>query len=433
MKYGYQLSVAILLACFACNTGYKPTAEAHIPYDSALNYIDGAAFVERQLDGTGVKVGVIDIGFTNADKHVALREIFDRHNIGATKDFVSSERKEFYEPLSEQDEHGTNTLKYLGGRDSLLQYGLATNATFYLARTDDALSESRQEEENFLKALEWLHENGVRLVNVSLGYGFGFDRPEENYFPDDMNGVTSQVSKAATRFITEHNMIIVVSAGNNGDNPWQVINTPADAKDVITVGVTDKMKMKAAVSSKGSEKTVFLKPDIVCFNTELTTSSAAPVITGMIACLLQDRPNMSTAEVKDIIQRSGHLFPFGNNYLGYGVPSASKIVKWNDGETKSVNAVAEKLTARDSVSIQWSGTGNVVLYHKKDQWNVLQEEKLSLPEGVLTVRRPQSIMHSELVIDDKKNFAFHIKDKPMAVVATTVVMNNKVVEISWLE
>ena len=51
------------------------------------------------------------------------------------------------------------------------------------------------EEDDWVKAIEWMHKNGVQLVNTSLGYS-EFDNAEENHEWSDMNGRTTMITPA---------------------------------------------------------------------------------------------------------------------------------------------------------------------------------------------------------------------------------------------
>ena len=125
--------------------------------------------------------------------------------------------------------------------------------------------------------MEWIDSLGVRVINTSLGYAKGFSNPAENYEPTQMDGHTSVISKAAQIATEKKGILLVVSAGNEGDDTnWMLISTPADAEGVLAVGATNqKLWNKIGYSSIGPEFLPYLKPNVSCFSL-YGTSLAAP-------------------------------------------------------------------------------------------------------------------------------------------------------------
>ena len=407
-------------------------SKSSIKLDSAIQFIHADEFLKRGITGKNVKVGIIDVGFAHAPEDPSLSYLFKKGRVQMMRDFVDRSNKDFFEMRSDMDRHGTMVMKYLAGKDEDTQYGIATDALFYLARTDDATREYRKEQEYFKDALEWMHNAGVRLVNVSLGYGYGFDDPAENYTPQEMDGVTSMISTAVREFAQKYDMIIVTSMGNDGDNPWRIQTAPADVKEAVSVGLVDKHMRKVAISAEGADFLLSVKPDITCFNNVGGTSFAVPVITGLIAGMLQQNNSLSCAEIMTMIHKAGHLYPFGNNYLGYGVPDSRKIIAMLEGrdfkDEKGMNLetpMNEFILGADSCG------SSVLLFHKKDHWSVLKQEILLPEDDKFFIRRPEDIFRQILIVDDKVKQKFHLEKRSSPVKRTTVVYNNNTLEIEW--
>ncbi len=402
-----------------------------IRLDSAINLLNADVLLKKGLTGKNVKIGIIDVGFAHAPNEPTLTHVFRNGKVKGIRDFVQPTDPNFFGSRSDMDQHGAMVLKYVAGNDGSTQYGLAPDALFYLARTDDGAREYRTEQEYFKTALEWMHKEGVRLVNVSLGYGYGFDDPAENYEPKEMDGVTSMISATVKEFVEKYDMIIVTSMGNDGDNPWKIQTAPADVEGAVSVGLVDKQLQKKSISAEGADFLSFLKPDATCFNNIGGTSFAAPVVTGLVACMLQEKPNLTSAEVRSIIHKSGHLYPFGNNYLGYGVPDARKILgliknasKYEKGRTLIVS--------QPQVVFNADTCGNTVtVFHKKDKWIVLKQESLSAENNQFVIRYPGDIVRHRLIVDDKLKQEFHLQPEHDAVKRTTVVYKDKTLEIEW--
>ena len=166
---------------------------------------------------------------------------------------------------------------------------------------------------------------GVQLVNSSLGYS-QFDDQSENYLTTEMDGEHGITSKAAEIAVRERGMLLVISAGNAGAKPWRLVTVPADAPSVLTVGATQlKGPIRISYSSIGPDYTDFLKPDVSAYSPN-GTSFSAPVVTGFMACLMEYAPELSNFELMEVIKKSSGIYPFGNNFIGYGIPSATEAL-----------------------------------------------------------------------------------------------------------
>ena len=135
--------------------------------------------------------------------------------------------------------HGTEVLACLAGRlagrDTLSigpALGLAPAATYLLARTESLASERYTEEEAWLRAAEWADQQGADIISSSLAY------TEQRYFPEQMDGRHSLIGRAAT-LAARKGILVVSAAGNDGDDDWVRIGTPADADSVLAVGGLD--------------------------------------------------------------------------------------------------------------------------------------------------------------------------------------------------
>jgi len=383
-------------------------------YSMALNQIGAKAITEEGLTGKGVKVGIIDVGFYGVTTNAALQHVRDEKRIRDIRDYISPHRKDFFSMETHSDYHGAEVLQLIAGYNETqkMEFGMATGATFYLARTDHGIRETRAEEDNWIAAVERMDSLGVRLINTSLGYATGFSNPKENYKPSEMNGKTSKISRAAQIAANQKGILIVVSAGNEGDDSgWRIISTPADAQGVLSIGATKaKSRDRISYSSIGPDFLPYLKPNVSCFSPN-GTSFSAPVITGLAACLMEKDPRMTNKQLMRIIEKSAHLYPYGNNYVGYGVPDARKALQLVKDSTLKLNAIKEIRTKQISVEIPVSDTTTerAVVFHKKDDRMVLRQEILAVVGGKLSLRR---------VADEKR---------------TTVDLGNEVMEVFWEE
>lgn len=167
---------------------------------------------------------------------------------------------------------------------------MASNAEFLLARTE-VNAEPFAEEEWWLAAAEWAGKNGAHIINSSLGYTY------HRYFPEQMDRKTSLVARAANMAASK-GIIVVNAMGNDGDNSWKAVGTPADADTVLSVGSVDPYKeYKINFSSFGPTVDGRMKPNVTNSGFAAVavkkdklgnahgTSFASPLISGFVACI----------------------------------------------------------------------------------------------------------------------------------------------------
>jgi hypothetical protein len=371
-------------------------------YALALEQMEAIEMTKAGLNGEGITIGVIDAGFVGASQNEYLQHLFDDKRILLVKDLVNPQRTEHFKfAETSSDNHGNTVLQMICGYEKGgSQYGFATKSKFCLARTDHGDSEFRGEEDYWVAAMEWMDSLGVRIINTSLGYALGFDNPDENYKPEEMDGKTSVISKATQIATEEKGLLVVVSAGNEGnDYNWKVVSTPADSPTVLSVGATQPNGLKAGYSSIGSELVSYLKPNVACFSTN-GTSYSAPVITGLAACMMQKNKQAKSKEIFALIEKSSHLYPFGNNYLGYGMPKVTNILKLMEG--KLLDNQQTEIQAKQKYVIKLKDQrSKIQVFHKKNATIVIKQDLLSAEKGKCEVLRPETATQTTLVYEDK--------------------------------
>ncbi|WP_317241774.1 S8 family serine peptidase [Hymenobacter sp. 5414T-23] len=207
--------------------------------------------------------------------------------------------------------------------------GLAPQAEFLLARTEQMYRERYAEELAWLAAAEWADRNGADIINSSLGY------TTRRYFPEQMNGRTSLVARAAELAVRK-GILVVNAAGNDGDDAqWRTVGTPADGDSVLAVGGIDPdTYLHIDFSSYGPTADKRLKPNVAAFGTVMAaapggyvrtqgTSFSSPLMAGFAACVLQQQRDLPVMTLFQKIQSSGSLFPYFDYAHGYGMPQAA--------------------------------------------------------------------------------------------------------------
>lgn len=381
------------------------TAEI-IEYSYALEQIKAHYITDSMgLSGKGVKIGVIDGGFMNADAEPSLKHLIENKQIEFFRDYLLEGNDDpFYGKRISQDDHGTQVLRMIAGSDNgtSIKYGMAENAELYLARTDHGIRERRLEEDYWVAAIELFYEMGIRLVNSSLGYTDGFDKRNENHSKKEVDGKSSMITKTA-QTAADKGMLIVSAAGNDGHNKWEILSLPSDAKDVLTVGaVRFDDWSKIYYSSIGPEKLDYVKPDVACFAAN-GTSFSAPVITGLAACIWEYDSTLSNLEVIRIIKSGSHLTETPNNYLGYGIPDSKKIIGLLNQEIPASNLKSIS-SDQDYIEIEIpDGIEVIVIFHKKDSWNVIEQQTIQIEEDQtsLKVNKIDKAQFTTVVAKDK--------------------------------
>lgn len=288
--------------------------------------------------GEGIDIAVFDSGFTLADALPALSDIWSENRVKGTFDLYDGDEWVFHH------QHGTFVLSILAGNQDGQLTGSAPKANYYLFRTEVTDFENRLEEDNWVVAAERADSMGIDIINSSLGYS-NFTDPTQSYTYADMNGTTTRISKAA-QWASEKGILVVCSAGNQGAGSWKYITAPADAEGVLTVGAVNSEGEHAPFSSFGPTADGRLKPNVVAqgqatsyaaldssIRTGNGTSFSAPIISGAAACLMQAHPDLSSFQVKQLIEESARLYSTPNDSLGNGIPNLFKVhdllSRWN--------------------------------------------------------------------------------------------------------
>lgn len=305
----------------------------------------GQHFIDKGIDGKGLRICVMDGGFPKVNTHPAFQHLRDNHQIIKTYNFPNKK-----EDVYGWNTHGTMVLSCIAGiNEDGQKLGLATGAEFLLARTEIE-PEPFKEEVWWAQGAEWADKNGADIINSSLGYG------KDRHWTKDMDG-TSYVAKAANK-AAEKGILICNSAGNEGDDSrWMTIITPADAENVICVGGIDanlKEYRHISFSSYGPTADKRRKPDVVAFGeaqvanpsggftSAFGTSFASPLTAGFCACAWQTKRDLTALQMKAEIQKSCDLYPYYDYAFGYGVPQAAYFTGDLKSAERSFNLVQEK-------------------------------------------------------------------------------------------
>jgi len=289
-----------------------------------LQRIGADALLDAGLTGAGVRVGFLDTLFDFA--HPALAHIAADGRLVAVEDFTGG--------LPQSNYHGLNTTSVALGDAAGALIGPGHGATVLAGTTEYAPTETHAEEDYFVAGMEWLELQAVDVVSVSLGYSV-FDPGEGDYAYADLDGDTTPFTRAADRAAT-FGVVVVVSAGNEGNSDWHHITAPADGDSVIAVGAVHPDGSYASFSGVGPTADGRIKPDVAAQGTDIVyarpggdygfggsgTSFSAPLVAGVAAQLLEARPLMTPMEVRDALRETATQAGTPDNQLGWGIVQA---------------------------------------------------------------------------------------------------------------
>lgn len=293
-------------------------------FQLSLNNID--QLHKKQWNGQGKYVAVFDAGFKNLQRS----PYFNHQNVVATYNIVNSEESVF---ATNQEEHGLSVAGCIAANAPYRYMGAAPEAKLALFETEVEDSELPIEEYYWAKAAELADSLGVDIINSSLGYTV-FDDEKLGHKYKEFSGNRTPIAQAANIAVSK-GILVVVSAGNEGDKIWEKVSTPADADSVITVAACDAQKNVATFSSIGFSKGKKQKPEVTALGEKVQlvnaqgkvskgsgTSYATPIITGASACLMQAYPNKTPYAVKQALILSADKYYDHDKYVGYGIVDA---------------------------------------------------------------------------------------------------------------
>lgn len=291
---------------------------------------EGEFLHNKGFKGEGMLMAIFDGGFRNYLTVTAFDSARNNNQIVETYDFVQNETS-----VNEDDPHGMYCFSIIAANWPGQLVGSCTKAKYYLYRTEDVATEFPIEEQNWAAAAERADSIGVDVFSTSLGYST-FDNPVFNHTYADMNGKITIIARANT-MAARKGIISVVAAGNDGNNAWHFIATPADADSIVTTGAVNTSGVVASFSSYGPTSDGRVKPTVASVGQGTAiaglnnlptfgngTSFATPNLAGLITCLWQAFPEFTNMQIIEAVKRSSSIYTTPNDRIGYGIPNFHK-------------------------------------------------------------------------------------------------------------
>ncbi len=280
------------------------SADANARSLGAAQYaIDKLHLTEAQAvtQGDGTLVAVIDSGIDESHPEIA-GSVVDRFDVLGG------------EPMA--NTHGTAIAGIIAAHGALL--GVAPHANLLSVRAfagSGARPGADGTSAHIVEALNWAYEHKARIVNMSFA------------------GAYDPLLARAIGTAYQKGLILVAAAGNEG--PTAEAAYPASDANVIAVTATDRDdKLYSAanhgayicVAAPGTDIIVAAPPNAYQFSSG--TSLAAAHISGLIALLLSEKPDLSAAMVRKVLTETTRNLgaPGPNEEFGAGLSDAARAV-----------------------------------------------------------------------------------------------------------
>ncbi len=391
----------------------KNSAATALNYGPSFTQLSNIKVVDLhnlRVNGRGVIVGMVDDGYTNHSVHEATKN----NTVIAEYDFIKGDSITSYQPGDDagQGSHGMYTYSALSGFQPGFLIGPAYGASFLLAKTEVAATETRIEEDYYVQGLEWLEQQGADLVSSSLAYFVFDDSTGYNY--SDQDGSTA-VTTIAAKIATRKGVLIVTAMDNRGwyrvYSPEQLtgtLSTPADADSILSVGAVTSTGFLAGFSSTGPTYDGRIKPEVVAQGVSVVSASPAttneyvsvsgtslstPLTAGVAALVLSAHPELTPMQIREAIINTAVPFNDGtskttyypNNFYGYGMVNALEAALYHGmvfSNVPHVYEVGTELEVRMSIASKSTVVPDSVFLHYRPFTGAPFVKLLMSPTGV---------------------------------------------------
>ena len=270
--------------------------------------------------GKGIGVCILDTGIY---EHIDFTG-----RIWAFDDFLAFKRRPY-----DDNGHGTHVAGLVAGdvTASMGKYrGAAPGCGIIALKVLDRYGNGSQDD--VLRALRWIREYRqqyrIRVVNISVGTTCNSKRNHARLLE-------------SVEQLWDEGVVVVTAAGNQGPRPGS-ITAPGSSKKVITVGSSDLLEGRSAISGRGPTAECVCKPDIVApgnkimscvpgkpysYGVKSGTSMSTPLVTGAIACALEKNPALTNTDIKTMLMNSADDMGLPQNLQGWGKFNRRKFLK----------------------------------------------------------------------------------------------------------
>ena len=270
--------------------------------------------------GKGIGVCILDTGIY---EHIDFTG-----RIWTFYDFLDFKRRPY-----DDNGHGTHVAGLVAGDGtaSMGKYrGAAPGCGIIALKVLERYGNGSQDD--VLRALRWIREYRqqyrIRVVNISVGTTCNSKRNHARLLE-------------SVEQLWDEGVVVVTAAGNQGPSPGS-ITPPASSKKVITVGSSELLERRSAISGRGPTAECVCKPDIVApgnkimscvpgkpysYGVKSGTSMSTPLVTGAIACALEKNPALTNTDIKTMLMNTAEDMGLPQNLQGWGKFNRRKFLK----------------------------------------------------------------------------------------------------------
>jgi len=270
--------------------------------DNSVQQINAEAVQQENITGGSVDVAVLDTGIDNDNRALQVEQEVDYTGQGT----------------DDRNGHGTHVAGIVASQDSRFQ-GVSYGADLFDIKVLDANGTGSGSD--VIEGIEWAVQNDAEVI--SLSFGGQTDRC------DGTDAVSEAVNNAVDQGVT-----VVVAAGNEGPGN-QTISIPGCAEKALTVGSVNPDNDISRFSSRGPTADGRVKPDVVAPGEQITstwndgtfqersgTSMATPHVSGTVALLLSQNPDLTPEELKNLTEYTATDLRYEENTQGSGLLDA---------------------------------------------------------------------------------------------------------------
>lgn len=351
-----------------------------------IQMLNGHLLHQQNYTGAGKIIAVLDSGFQNVNVAAPFQRLFTNNLILGGYNYVSQNTNVYA-----LHNHGTMVLSCMGGYVDGQLVGTAPDAQYYLFVTEDVAAENPVEESYWVEAAEEADRLGADVITSSLGY-FAYDNPSYSHTYNQMTGNLAFASRGANIAFLK-GIVVIASAGNSGATSDPYIGVPAEATNVLAVGAVRNDEIYATFSSIGPSFDGRVKPDVmaqgqaaVVANTSGAvvtgngTSFSAPIMAGMVTSFWSAVPNLSAAQVVQLVKQSADRFTAPTNLYGYGIPdfqmALTNALHINDFENNAYAIYPNPMSHEITVDLP-SISPNARLYLYNNLGQIVCDQKLA--------------------------------------------------------
>jgi len=265
------------------------------------------------VTGAGIEVCVVDTGVDQAHEQLD------------SKTSIGSASVDFFDAVNGQttayDDHGHGTHVASialgdgsGGPEAARFGGVAPGASLSAAKVLNFLGSGTASQ--VIAGIDWCAARpGVRVISMSLGSSTPSDGQDS-------------ISQSVNSAVLNHGKVVVVAAGNSGDEP-RTVGSPGAAEQALTVGAVAEWSAASGAanhsdgvylayfSSRGPTLDGRTKPDVGAPGVSITaaeagtaagyvtfsgTSMATPFVSGSVALALEAAPGWTPADARGAVE-----------------------------------------------------------------------------------------------------------------------------------